>query len=101
MKRNLVVNEHRGSGEWLSPTFLQTERESCVENVHLELSAWVTSSCAAVEIAGIKTWYFTNVTVTTRPDQVVLGRKNGSGRNDFEQFCRSIYRGKSAESSIL
>ena len=68
------------------------QRDSCVENVHLELSAWVTSRSAAVVIAGIKT-YFTNALVTTRPNQVVLGRKNGSGRNDSNRFFRSIYRG--------
>jgi len=31
------------------------QRESCIENVHLELSAWVTSKNAAVVIAGIET----------------------------------------------
>jgi len=69
------------------------ERESCAENVHLELSAGVTSKSAAVLIAVIKTQYFTNASVTTRPNQVVLGRKNGSGRNDSGRFFRSIYSG--------
>jgi len=35
------------------------------------------------------------------PNQVVLGRTNGSGRNDLEQFLPSIYSGESAETSIL
>ena len=65
---------------------LPPNRESCIENVHLELSVWVTSRCAAVVIAGIKTYYFINASVTTRPNQVVLGRKNGSGRNNPDGF---------------
>ena len=39
MNRNLAVDEYRGSGERLSPTYLQTERERCVDYEHLLLSA--------------------------------------------------------------
>jgi hypothetical protein len=46
LKRDLVVYEHRVTGERLSLTYLQTER--CEECVHLALSAGVTSRDAAV-----------------------------------------------------
>jgi len=32
---------------------------------------------------------------------MVLGRKNGSGWNDFEQLLPSIYSGENAETCIL
>ena len=100
MNRNLAVDEYRGTGERLSPTYLQTEREmrrlwtSCA-------ICRVTSRWVAVEFAGIQDVVFQQCTVTTRPNRVDLGWKNGSGRNDSERFFRSIYRGQKAESRIF
>jgi len=90
LNRNLAVDEHRGTGEWLSPTYLQTEWEMRRLRSSWTI-CWVTSRWAAVEFAAIQDAVFLQCTVTTRPNLVDLGRKNVSGRNDSGRFSRNIY----------